>query len=90
VNALPVLMVAAALLAIALAFARLLRGPTQADRVIALDLVFSASIVLTAAAAMVSGRVLFLDVAIGLALLGFVVTSIWARLIERSLPPGAG
>ncbi|MCK6371926.1 MAG: monovalent cation/H+ antiporter complex subunit F [Gammaproteobacteria bacterium] len=89
-NALPVLMVAVALLAIALAFARLLRGPTQADRVIALDLVFSASIVLTAAAAMVSGRVLFLDVAIGLALLGFVVTSIWARLIERSLPPGAG
>jgi multicomponent Na+:H+ antiporter subunit F len=60
--------VVASLLSMALAIARVLRGPTQADRVVALDVVFSCSVALTAAAAVVEGSPLFLDVAIGLAL----------------------
>jgi multicomponent Na+:H+ antiporter subunit F len=80
------LLIAGALAAIALALARLLRGPTQSDRIIALDVLFSASIALAAAAALASGRVLFLDVAIGLAVAGHVATIMWARLIDRSAP----
>jgi multicomponent Na+:H+ antiporter subunit F len=80
------LLIAGSLVAIALALTRLLRGPTQSDRIIALDVLFSASIALAAAAALASGRVLFLDVAIGLAVAGHVATIMWARLIERSAP----
>jgi len=82
--ALVLLLVGGALAAIALAVVRILRGPTQADRIIALDVIFSASIALTAAAALASGRALFLDVGIGLAIVGFVATIVWARLIDKS------
>jgi multicomponent Na+:H+ antiporter subunit F len=78
------LVVGGALLALFLALARLLRGPTQADRVVALDVVFSANLALATAASLASGRVLFLDVAIGLAVVGFVATIVWARLIDAS------
>lgn len=78
------LLVAGSLAAIAAAVVRMLRGPTQADRIIALDVVFSASIALAAAAALQTGRALFLDIAIGLALVGFVATIVWARLIDKS------
>jgi len=78
------LLVAGSLGAIALAVARILRGPTQADRIIALDVVFSASIALAAAVALQTGRALFLDIAIGLAIVGFVATIVWARLIDKS------
>ena len=37
---------------------------------------------LCVAAAMASGRELFLDVAIGVALVGFVATVAWARMID--------
>lgn len=62
---------------------RLLTGPTWADRVIALDLLFAVAIVLCICAAMLSGSSAFLDVAIGLALVGFIATIAWARLIDR-------
>jgi len=78
------LIVGGALLALFMALARLLRGPTQADRVVALDVVFSANLALATAASLASGRVLFLDVAIGLAVVGFVATIVWARLIDAS------
>lgn len=78
------LVVGGALAALFLALGRLLRGPTQADRVVALDVVFSCSLALATAASLASGRVLFLDVAIGLAVVGFVATIVWARLIDAS------
>lgn len=81
------MVVPAALVAIALAFIRLLRGPSQADRVVAIDVVFASSVAMTAAAASSTGYALLLDVGIGLALAGFVATIAWARLIERQ-PPG--
>lgn len=82
--ALVLLLVAGALLSIALAFVRILRGPSQADRIIALDVIFSASIALAAAAALATRRPLFLDIGIGLAIVGFVATIVWARLIDKS------
>lgn len=77
------LLVCGSFLAIALAVTRLLIGPTQADRIVALDVVFSGSIALTAAAALATGRALFLDIGIGLSVVGFVATIVWARLIDK-------
>ncbi len=81
-NLLGLFVVLAAAAALA-GFYRLLTGPTRADRVVALDLLFAAGVVLCICAALVSGSPAFLDVAIGLALVGFVGTIAWARLIER-------
>ena len=62
---------------------RLLAGPTHTDRVVGLDILFAVAIVLSLIAAWVSGRTVYLDVAIGLALVGFVATLAWARLIQE-------
>lgn len=64
---------------------RLLVGPARADRVIALDLLFAVGVVLCICAALASGSTAFLDVAIGLALVGFVGTIAWARLVDRQV-----
>jgi multicomponent Na+:H+ antiporter subunit F len=61
---------------------RLLAGPTDTDRVVGLDILFSVAIVLSLIASWVSGRTVYLDVAIGLALVGFVATLAWSRLIQ--------
>jgi multicomponent Na+:H+ antiporter subunit F len=63
-------------------FYRLLAGPTQTDRVIGLDLLFAVAIILCLIAAWLSERTVYIDVAIGLALSGFVGTISWARLIQ--------
>lgn len=80
-------MIAAMVLLLAAAAAlgtlRFLRGPSDTDRVVALDILFAAAIGLCVAAALASGRALFLDVAIGLSLVGFVATVAWARMIDR-------
>lgn len=62
---------------------RMLRGPSQADRVVALDVLFAVAVLLSIAAALMTGRTAFLDVALGLALVGFVGALAWARLIDR-------
>jgi multicomponent Na+:H+ antiporter subunit F len=67
-------------------FYRLLVGPTATDRVIGLDLLFAVAMILCLIAAWVSGRALYLDVAIGLALAGFVAGLAWARLIRGRTP----
>ncbi len=69
--------------AAALAFARLLRGPTLPDRVVAIDLigVLIVCVIVTVAAA--SGQQAYLDVAIVIALVSFVGTVAYARYIER-------
>jgi len=63
---------------------RLLVGPSATDRVVGLDILFSVAVVLSLIAAWVSGRTVYLDVAIGLTLIGFVATLAWARLIQAS------
>jgi multicomponent Na+:H+ antiporter subunit F len=84
-----VVLVLCALAAAALAMLRLLRGPTHADRVVALDIFLAAGVALCVAASLQTQRTVFLDVAIGLALVGFVATMGWARLVERSGAPSA-
>jgi len=84
------LLISGAALAAVLAGVRLLSGPTHADRVVALDIFLAAAIALAVAASLGTGRTVFLDVAIGLALVGFVATIGWARLIQRAHQPAPG
>lgn len=83
------LLVLGALAAAGLASWRIVAGPTHADRIVALDIFLAAGIALAVAASLASGRTVFLDVAIGLALVGFVATIGWARLVERAPPAPA-
>lgn len=76
------LLVACALLVSVIAVIRMLRGPTAADRIVALDLLFAGAIVLCIAASFATRRAVFLDVALGLALVGVVATIGWASLIR--------
>ena len=75
--------VALAGIAALLAFHRLLWGPSAADRVVGLDLMFAAAVLLCVASALITGRTAFLDVALGLAIAGFVATLAWSRWIDR-------
>jgi len=78
---LPLFIVLAGVAALA-GFHRLLVGPTDADRVVGLDLLFAIAIALSLLAALLSNRTVYLDVAIGLAVVGFVATLAWAKLIQ--------
>lgn len=78
------LLVLSALAASALATVRIVKGPTHADRVVALDILLAAGVALCVAASLATSRTVFLDVGIGLALVGFVATIGWARLIDRA------
>lgn len=81
---LTILFVLMAGMAAMLGIYRLLVGPSGTDRVVGLDILFSVAVVLSLIAAWVSGRTVYLDVAIGLTLIGFVATLAWARLIQAS------
>lgn len=69
-------------LAIAVGVLRFVSGPTDTDRVIAIDILFSGAVAMCALAAIATRKTLYLDVAIGLIAIGFVATLAWARLIE--------
>jgi multicomponent Na+:H+ antiporter subunit F len=69
--------------ALLLAFVRLVRGPDLANRVVALDLLSVLGVGTAAAAAVVSGDAVYLDVALILALIAFVSTVAFARYAER-------
>lgn len=73
-------------LSLALAFVRLVRGPTMADRVVALDLVSSITVVLLTLFALAIGDGAYLDAAIALALVAFLATVAFARYIDRAPP----
>ncbi len=68
---------------LAVAFLRLLRGPSLPDRVVALDMMTILIVSFCAIFAVVSGDPAFLDVAIVLALVGFLATVALARFAER-------
>jgi len=76
-------LVLCALAACGLATWRISKGPTHADRVVALDIMLAAAVGLCIAASIFTQRTVFLDVAIGLALVGFVATVGWARVVDK-------
>ncbi|WP_108663173.1 monovalent cation/H+ antiporter complex subunit F [Acuticoccus kandeliae] len=66
-----------------LAAMRMIRGPSYADRFIALDMVTAIAVAAAALVTAATGRREFLDVAFGLALVGFLATCAFAGLLER-------
>lgn len=69
--------------ALGLAALRLLRGPTDADRVVALDLVAFLTVAATGLLAIDRGEVAFLDVGLGLSVVAFLGTLWLSRLVVR-------
>ncbi len=68
-----------------LAVWRLARGPSLPDRVVALDMMTLAIVAFCGLAAIRSGDAAFLDVALVLALVGFLATVALARFAERQI-----
>lgn len=67
---------------------RIVRGRNVADRVVGLDMLGLLGIAAAGLAALVSGSTAFIDVALGIALIGFLTTAAFALFIERgSLRP---
>jgi multicomponent Na+:H+ antiporter subunit F len=69
--------------AFVLAFVRLARGPSLADRVLALDVIVAVAVSIITIYAIAYDRPGFLDVAIILALIGFVATVAFAQYLEK-------
>ncbi|MEL6649148.1 MAG: cation:proton antiporter [Pseudomonadota bacterium] len=72
-------------LSLVLGFYRLVRGPSLPDRVVALDMMTVLIIVFCGLFAIATDERAFLDVAIVLALIGFLATVALARFAERRL-----
>ena len=70
-------------LALLLSIVRIIIGPTLSDRVLALDLMTVVAMGFIGAVAIRTGLMLYLDIAIALALLGFLATVALARYILR-------
>lgn len=62
---------------------RMIAGPGYADRFIALDMLTAIAVALAALTAVTSQRREFLDIAFGVALVGFLATCALASLLER-------
>jgi len=80
-------MIALVMLTIAMAISviRVVIGPTLADRVLALDMLTVVAMGFVGAIAIRTGLTLYLDIAIGLALLGFLATVAFARYMLSRL-----
>jgi multicomponent Na+:H+ antiporter subunit F len=77
-------------LAVLFTLVRLVRGPTLADRIVALDLLTTLAVSLIAVFALRTGVSLQLDIALALCLVGFVSTIALARyLLSRALADSA-
>ena len=62
---------------------RIVRGPTAPDRVVALDMVGILGVAAAGMAVVVSGSNAFIDIALGVALVGFLAAIAFAGFIER-------
>jgi multisubunit Na+/H+ antiporter MnhF subunit len=73
------------MIAIGMGFYRIAKGPTLSDRVVALDMMTVSIVAFCGLYALFSGVEAFLDVAIVVALIGFLATVALARFAERSM-----
>jgi len=72
-------------LAIILAVVRFIKGNTTIDRIISFDVLTIISIALIAMISYMSGRIIYLDVALVYGLLSFLSVIIIARYFEKGL-----
>ena len=70
-------------LSLGLAAYRMLKGPSYADRVVALDMLTAVVVSIAALTSLATGRSAFLDVGLGAALINFVSTCAFAGFLER-------
>lgn len=63
---------------------RLLVGPSAADRAIATDMLGLLGACIAALTAVLAAHAAFLDIALGIALVGFLAAVAFARLMERA------
>ncbi len=70
-------------LSMALTFVRLLLGPSQPDRIVALDAIAIMGLALIALDAILTGQSLFLDVGLAMALIIFLATVAFAKYLEE-------
>ena len=84
------LFVAGATISVILLFAamlctglRIVRGPSGPDRVVALDMLGLLGVAAAGLAVIVSGSAAFIDIALGVALVGFLAAVAFAGFIER-------
>jgi multicomponent Na+:H+ antiporter subunit F len=68
--------------ALVVAFARLVRGPSLLDRVTAVDILAADAVVFLAVLSVGGANPVYLDIAIFLALVSFVGTVAFARYVE--------
>jgi len=71
------------LAAVVCAGLRIVQGPAAPDRVVALDMLSLLGVAAVGLAVIVSGSVAFIDIALGVALVGFLATVAFAGFIER-------
>ena len=71
------------LAAVVCAGVRIVRGPGAPSRVVALDMLTLLGVAATGIAVLVSGSEAFIDIALGVALVGFLATVAFAGFIER-------
>ena len=62
---------------------RIVRGPTLADRIVALDMLVVLGIGFIATIGIMTGYYLYVDIAIALGLVGFLATVAFARFLLR-------
>jgi multicomponent Na+:H+ antiporter subunit F len=63
---------------------RIVAGPSSADRAIATDMLGLLGVCFAALTALLAGHAAFLDIALGIALVGFLAAVAFARLLERA------
>lgn len=73
-------------LSLAIAFVRMVLGPTLSDRVVALDMMTTLIIALCGIVATFTSVAAYLDVALVVALIGFLATVALARYVDRRDP----
>lgn len=71
------------LLAMILASIRIIRGPSAADRVIALDMLGLLGAAAVGVVSLISGAIVFIDIALSVALIGFLASVAFAAFVER-------
>ena len=82
-----IIQISAVLIFFAISFGvvRLVLGPTLVDRIIAIDMLTIVSISLISLYAHISGRFVYIDVALVYGLLSFLAVLAAARFLERGL-----
>ncbi|MEN3746745.1 monovalent cation/H+ antiporter complex subunit F [Sphingomonas sp. HF-S3] len=83
IETLATILAVALTLALVLAAWRMVRGPSFADRFIALDMLTAVAVGFAALTAVATGRGAFLDIALGISLINFVATAAFAVFLER-------